>query len=159
MKKILLLAALMSVFCSTNVQAERWDEIEFYSNGESHKLADYKGKTVLVLFWATWCPYCKSQLPALSMLKTLYSNVPDFEVLNISTDDEGEEVVKNYLNTYNLNNLNSYIDINSNLLHSLGFSAIPTLVLISAEGEILGNYSGLQDLDIKYLEGIIKKDG
>jgi len=138
--------------------AEAWQETPFYSNGITHKLADYKGKVVLVFFWATWCPYCKKQIPAYSLLKDLYKKIPDLEIMNISTDSD-ENLVKNYLNTYNLGNLDSFVDINSNLLHSMGFTAIPTLVLISREGNILGYYGGLQEFDVKYLDQIIKKNG
>lgn len=158
MKKLLLLLSLFLIFTSQNSYAENWQDVEFYGNGKTHKISDYKGKVVLVMFWATWCPYCKQQIPALSMLKNLYSNAKNLQILNISIDRENEDFVKNYLKTYGINNLDVYMDNNSNLLHSMGFSAVPTLALISKEGKPLGSYGGLQHLDVKYLEELISEN-
>ncbi len=158
MKKLLPFLAIFCLLFSSNARAEPWSDVEFYGNGSGHKLSDLKGNVVLLMFWATWCPHCKNQMPALSMLKRLYSAAPDFKVLAVSTDSGGEQVVQNYLKTYQLDNLESYIDPGSNLLRSMGFSAIPTVVIISREGDMLGYYRGLQHIDVKYLEELIKQD-
>ncbi len=155
---VLLLLCCILLF-PVNSSADDWRSVPFYSNEQAHRLSDYKGQTLLVMFWATWCPHCKNQMPALSVLKKLYSNIPDLKIINISIDDGGEERVRRYLATHGLNDLDSYVDANSNLLNSLGFNAIPTLVLISPQSEIAGIYSGLQDFNVKYLEGMIKKNG
>ena len=132
-----------------------WKEVEFFSDTDAHKLREYEGKTVLVMFWATWCPYCTRQMPALSMLKNLYKNVDDFEVIAISTDRGGIEKIKSYYETANIHNLDLFYDYNSRLMKTFGILGIPTIVLISKEGEILGSYSGLQHLDVNYLERLI----
>ncbi len=159
MKRLFLFLSLFLIFFSENSRAENWQNVEFYGNGKIHKLSDYKGKVVLVMFWATWCPHCKNQMPALSMLKSLYSSTKTLEVLPISIDREGEQMVFNYFRTYNIKNLDPYIDKNSNLLHSLGLSAVPHLLLISKEGNVLGSYGGLQYLDVEYLEELISENG
>ena len=91
MKKLLLLLGLLLILLPKSSFSQDWQDVEFYSNNVPYKLSDYKGKTLLVMFWATWCPHCKNQMPALSMLKNLYSKTPDFEVLSISIDEDGEE--------------------------------------------------------------------
>jgi len=147
------------VLCfAETTKAQDWSRVDFYSKKGNHQLSDYRGKIVLVMFWATWCPYCKNQLPALSMLKGLYNNIKDLEVLAISIDRGDSEKVSNYLETYQIDNLGTYIDANSNLMNSMGFSAVPTLLLISADGNILGSYRGLQDLDVKYLDKLIAEN-
>ncbi len=158
MKRLFLLLFAFSLLTSVASKADNWQETEFYGNGQIHKLSDYKGKVVVVMFWATWCPYCKNQMPALSMLKRLYSSANNLAVLAVSIDDGGEALVQNYFKTYNLTNLESYIDIQSNLLHSFGFSAVPTVVLISPEGKMLGSYGGLQHLDVEYIEELLTND-
>ncbi len=58
-------------------------------NGASVKLADYKGKVILVNFWATWCPPCKAELPGLIELYDQYKD-QGLVVLGISGDDDAE---------------------------------------------------------------------
>lgn len=58
-------------------------------NGASVKLADYKGKVILVNFWATWCPPCKAELPGLIELYDQYKD-KGLVVLGISGDDDAE---------------------------------------------------------------------
>ncbi|MFZ1085157.1 MAG: TlpA disulfide reductase family protein [Terracidiphilus sp.] len=55
-------------------------------NGGKHSLADYKGKAVLINFWATWCAPCKIETPWLIELRNQYA-AQGFEVLGISADD------------------------------------------------------------------------
>jgi peroxiredoxin len=58
-------------------------------NGASVRLADYKGKVILVNFWATWCPPCKAELPGLIELYDQYKD-KGLVVLGISGDDDAE---------------------------------------------------------------------
>ncbi len=62
-------------------------------NGEEVGLKDFKEKTVLLLFWATWCPHCKEEIPK---LKDIYKNYKDkdFDILAISVDDNLEKLKK-----------------------------------------------------------------
>ncbi len=155
MRKLFIILFL-TVFCfSLEAKADYWQDVEFHGSGKTYKLSDFKGKTVLLMFWATWCPYCKQQMPALSILKKLHANLDNFEIIPVSIDDTGEDDIKNYMQSTNISNLGVYNDPNSDLLHAFGFEAIPVLVLISKDGVILNSYSGLQDLDIKYLDNVI----
>jgi thiol-disulfide isomerase/thioredoxin len=64
--------------------------------GEPVKLADYKGKVVLIDFWATWCLPCKAAMPWMNELAAKYK-ADGVEVLGISMDDDGWEVVKPFI--------------------------------------------------------------
>jgi thiol-disulfide isomerase/thioredoxin len=154
MKKFLFLFLLIFPFNSLS-QEINWTEIPFYSEGKEYKISDFHGKVKLVMFWATWCPHCRNQMPALSLLKNAYKHSDRLEVIAISTDREGEEKVKSYFNSLNINNLTSYVDYKSNLFRNMGFYAIPSMVLISPDNKILGIYSGLQDFDIEYLDKLL----
>ena len=62
-------------------------------NGKSYKLGDYKGKNVLVVFWATWCPPCNMEIPHLKELRNAIGE-DKLEILAISNEDP--ELVKNF---------------------------------------------------------------
>ncbi len=73
----------------------KWDE-----NGKEMKLSDYKGKVILLNFWATWCPPCRKELPDLSTLSTELKD-KDFKMIGVSVDDN-QEVLNNFLKSNNL---------------------------------------------------------
>ncbi len=73
----------------------KWDE-----NGKEMKLSDYKGKVILLNFWATWCPPCRKELPDLSAISTELKN-KDFKMIGVSVDDN-QEVLNDFLKKNNL---------------------------------------------------------
>src|SRR5262245_37814470 len=66
------------------------------STGQTVRLSDYKGKVVLLDFWATWCGPCKVEEPWLKEFETTYKD-RGFAVLGVSMDEEGWKVVKPYI--------------------------------------------------------------
>ncbi len=67
--------------------------------GKEVSLADYKGKALIVNFWATWCGACKLEMPWLAQLRDEYAN-RGFEVVGIVTDGASEEVVRKIAEKY-----------------------------------------------------------
>lgn len=62
-------------------------------NGKTVRLSDLKGKNVIVHFWATWCPQCVEELPSLNNFASTHT---DIDVLAVSEDEAGAEVVSNF---------------------------------------------------------------
>jgi thiol-disulfide isomerase/thioredoxin len=79
------------------VQKEQPSFIDFSwnENGKEVKLSDYKGKVILVNFWATWCGPCRRELPSLSQISSELKD-KDFKLVGVSVDDE-LETVNNFL--------------------------------------------------------------
>ena len=67
------------------------------SNGKTVKLSDYKGKVVLLNFWATWCGPCIEEMPSMERLHRQFQG-GDFLVLGVSVDEEGPDKVMEFAN-------------------------------------------------------------
>lgn len=75
-------------------------DFSWQENGSEKKLSDYKGKVILLNFWATWCPPCKKELPSLSEISKELKD-KDFKMIGVSVDDN-QEVLNAYLKTNTL---------------------------------------------------------
>lgn len=69
--------------------------------GRRVRLEDYKGKTLLLVFWATWCPHCRRYLAAMQKLYKEYAS-KNVEMLALSVDETGWKVVAPYIRDHNL---------------------------------------------------------
>lgn len=79
----------------TRTQKESPSMIDFdwKENGKDHKLSDYKGKVIVLNFWATWCGPCKREIPDLSQLSSELKN-KDFKLIGVSVDDNRDDLNK-----------------------------------------------------------------
>jgi peroxiredoxin len=106
--------------------------------GNPLSVANYKGKVVLVDFWATWCPPCVGELP--NLVKT-YEKHHDkgFEIIGISLD-QNEAGLKNFTKNYNVT-WPQYFDgkgWGNKLVAKYGVMVLPTTFLVDGEGKIIG---------------------
>ncbi len=111
------------------------------ANGKSVKLSDYKGKVVLLNFWATWCGPCKIEIPWFIEFEQTYKD-RGFSVLGVSLDDDGWEAVKPYLENRKVNYrvLLGNDDVGNQYG---GIESLPTTFLIDREGRIATSHIGL----------------
>lgn len=133
-----------------------YKDVIFYKNGEVETIEFHKGKYIVLNFWATWCPYCKMQLPAFSLLKDRYKDNDNVEIIALSTDNGGFETVSAYLKKTGIQNLDIYHDKDRNLFRSLGIRGVPTILLLDKEGDIIETYNGMKYLDLNYLDELFK---
>ena len=110
-------------------------------DGKSIKLADYKGRLVLLNFWATWCAPCIRELPSIEALSTSIKD-PEFLVQLVSIDRGGAKTHKPFLEKLGLTELVSASDPRASLLRSLKAPGIPVTVLVDREGMVVGRLIG-----------------
>jgi thiol-disulfide isomerase/thioredoxin len=104
-------------------------------------LADFKGKVVLLNLWATWCPPCRTEMPALDNLQGALGG-PDFEVVALSLDRGGVERVRRYYDDIRLGRIAIFVDRSGKTLRDLGAAGLPTTLLIDREGREVGRLIG-----------------
>ena len=111
------------------------------SMGKTVKLSDYKGKVVLLNFWATWCKPCKIEIPWFIEFEQTYKD-RGFAVLGVSMDEEGWEVVRPYLER---TKVNYRVLVGSDTVAGQygGVDSLPTSFLIDKEGRIASIHVGL----------------
>jgi len=110
--------------------------------GRSHDLRDYRGKVVLVNFWATWCEPCRDELPSMMRLRQRLAGRP-FEVLAVDAG-EGEARVKEFLQKMPLS-FPVLLDGDSAAMRDWKVRGLPASFVVDATGQI--RYSFLGELD------------
>jgi cytochrome c biogenesis protein CcmG/thiol:disulfide interchange protein DsbE len=133
-------------------------------NDKEVTLADYKGKVVLVNFWATWCDPCRVEIPWLIAMQDKYSP-KGFTVLGLAMDDEGKSIVAPFVvkERYDVNGqklpMNYPIVIGNDSVAEKfgGLLGYPTSVLIDRNGKVLKRVTGVinEDEISKLIEGAL----
>lgn len=115
------------------------------TNGKTLKLSDYKGKVIIVDFWATWCPPCRKGIPDLIELKKKYGS-KGLEVIGISVDQENTKAdVVPFVKDKGINYPVVYG--NGNVAQQYGgIESIPTTFVIDRKGKIVATYVGLTSM-------------
>lgn len=122
----------------------------FDTEGNAVRLSDFKGKPIIVNFWATWCGYCLMEMPDFENAYKKYGD--DIHFLIINTDDgikNGEAFIKGQGFTFP-----TYYDLEHDAYITYGLaSGIPRTLAIDKDGNMVYNRSGMINGEI--LEGII----
>ena len=120
------------------------------TDGKPKKLSDWRGRTVLVNLWATWCVPCRKEMPALESLQTRLGG-PDFEVVAINIDTRDPEKPKNFVKEVNLTRLGYFSDQKAKVfqdLKAIGRAlGMPTSVLVDGEGCEIATIAGPAEWD------------
>jgi thiol-disulfide isomerase/thioredoxin len=115
------------------------------ADGKPKKLSDFRGKTLLVNLWATWCVPCRKEMPALDELQTKLSG-PNFEVVAINIDTRDPEKPKTFLKDANLTRLGYFTDQKAKVfqdLKAIGRAlGMPTSVLVDPQGCEIATIAG-----------------
>jgi thiol-disulfide isomerase/thioredoxin len=104
-------------------------------------LGRYKGKTLLINVWATWCPPCVAEMPSLNRLQAKLGS-DHFAVVPVAVDEPNMAAVQDFMNKYQLHNLPVLIDMNHAIDHRIRLQSLPASLLVSPEGKILARFTG-----------------
>jgi cytochrome c biogenesis protein CcmG/thiol:disulfide interchange protein DsbE len=113
------------------------------ADGRAVRLSDYRGKVVLLDFWATWCGPCAEEIPWFINLERKQKD-HGFAVLGVSMDDDGWNAVKPFASQMGMNYRVLMGNDETAQLYG-GVDALPTTFLIDREGRIAAVHVGLAD--------------
>jgi len=127
----------------------------FDRNGDEVRLSDYKGTPLVMNFWATWCPPCVAEMPALDRLKELLAD-SGIDVLAIDEDRNGAELAAKFYEANQIANLDILIDRKMALIKAAGVSALPTTLFIDADGNEIATVVGEAEWDSAEVVAFVK---
>lgn len=125
-------------------------------DGRRLTLADFKGKVVLLNVWATWCSPCRKEMPTLDRLQGKRGG-KDFEVVALSIDRDGPDVVRKFFAETGIRNLALYIDRTMEAQSKLEIIGVPTTILIDRDGREVARHTGVAEWDRPEVIGTIER--
>jgi thiol-disulfide isomerase/thioredoxin len=127
------------------------------SNGEGSQvfLSDFKGKVVLVNFWATWCAPCVQEMPGIDKLQAKLGG-KDFAVVAVNEDRGGAASAKPFLEKLDTTHLALYLDSKMAMMRAFKVRGLPTSFLLDRQGRIVGKLEGIAEWDTPEVEDLIR---
>lgn len=156
-KKVLLLISVgvLVFLVTTSYSSTQMPQFELpdATNGEKVNSSSFDGKTLLLTFFATWCPPCIEELPTLIQLQNEYGD-DNFSVIGLSVDQGGARAVKRLIEKKSINY--PVLMADSQVMHDFGgVYGIPVSFLINKKGNVVKKYTGYVPKSI--LEKDLKK--
>jgi len=113
-------------------------------NGKTHRLSDYRGKVVVLNFWATWCPPCREEMPSMERARKKLIN-DDVVILAVNVGED-EDTVFNFTGDYPVE-FPLLMDIKGKVIRSYPVKALPTTYIISTDGLVTHRTLGGREWD------------
>ena len=127
-------------------------------SGNKVNLKDYKGKLLIINFWATWCAPCKKEMPSLDNLYQ-NSNFKNLQIFAVNMEQPNMVKTKKFFKELNIKKLSIYFDKNLNFVKEFKLRGVPTTIIINKKGEEFARIIGEVDfLDKKFLKWLSKYD-
>ena len=138
-------------------EAKKLKNIEFKNNfNQIIKLSDYRGKLVILNFWATWCVPCRQEMPYLDILQSI-NKLENLKIFPINVGKEKIEKAEKFFLELKIKNLDIYFDDTVKLANLFSLRGIPTSIIINKNGEEFARIMGAIDFtDKKFVEWLKK---
>lgn len=124
------------------------------ADGKPVSLADFKGKPVVVNFWATWCQPCLKEMPSLDRLQAEFDG--RLTIAAVSEDRAGAKRVGPFVAAMGLKKLTIYLDPKAELGHAFNVRGLPTSIVIDAGGRVVGRVEGAAEWDSATMTAMLK---
>jgi thiol-disulfide isomerase/thioredoxin len=118
-----------------------------------HSLAEYKGKWVVLNFWATWCAPCRTEMPSLDRLQAA---MPEIAVVPVATGRNAVEGIKRFFDGAGVEGLPILRDPNSELARGMGVLGLPVTVILNPEGQEIARLIGDAEWDSDSAQAVLK---
>ena len=115
-------------------------------NQKEVDLDDFKGKLIILNFWATWCAPCKEEMPSLDNLQ-LNSNFSNLKIFPINIGQEDISKSKFFFKELNIQNLDIYTDAPITLAKKFALRGVPTTILFDKQGKEFARIMGSIDFN------------
>jgi len=127
-------------------------------SGKEINLKDFRGKLVLINFWATWCAPCKKEMPSLDGLYK-DSNFKNLQVFAVNMEHPNQKKTKKFFKDLNIKKLKIFFDSNLNFVKEFKLRGMPTTILINKEGKEFARIIGeINFQDKKFIKWLSKYD-
>jgi thiol-disulfide isomerase/thioredoxin len=111
-------------------------------DGKPVSIRDFKGKVILVNFWATWCRPCRAEIPDLVELQNKYKD--RLQIIGLDVDDDDPDAIKNFVAEFGINYPVVVATPEVRIRYG-GIPALPTSFVLDTEGRIVQKHEGLRD--------------
>ncbi|MEQ1763835.1 MAG: TlpA disulfide reductase family protein [Pyrinomonadaceae bacterium] len=128
-------------------------------DGSTSKVADRKGKVLLLNMWATWCGPCRGEMPALVKMQDEHRD-NGFEIIGLNTDDgDSKEMIDGFAQEMKLNYTLVWADtaMQNGLLKISNFNGIPQSFVVDRDGNLRGVFRGGGKSEVKKMEELVAK--
>lgn len=125
------------------------------SKGRERTLRDFRGKIVLVNFWATWCGPCVREMPSLERLHAKLAG-KNFTVIALSEDRKGWDKITPFRKQLGLTELPLFHDVRSKMMFAAKARGLPTTILVGRNGQELGRLTGPAEWDTDETVALIR---
>ena len=126
---------------------KRYEDLSFLDVDKKQvNLDDYRGKLVLLNFWASWCAPCKEEMPSLDSLQS-NKNLNNLQIFPINVGQDNEKKAKDFFEQLDIKTLNIYFDTTITLAKKFQLRGIPTTILISKDGYEFARIIGSIDFE------------
>ena len=132
-----------------NKELKKYDGLVFLDDqNQELSLDDYRGKLVILNFWATWCAPCREEMPSLDSLQE-NNELKNLKIFPINIGKESIEKSKIFFNELEIKNLQLYFDTQITLAKKLSLRGIPTTLLFNKDGKEFARIVGSIDFSDK----------
>ena len=124
-----------------------YEEVIFKDiNQKNVNLDDFKGKLIMLNFWATWCAPCKEEMPSLDALQ-LNTKLYNLKIFPVNIDQEDKAKSESFFKELNIQNLEIYFDAPITLAKKFALRGVPTTIIFNKEGKEFARVIGSIDFN------------